>query len=341
MKPFRYQRVSTVAEALDAVARPGTVFLAGGTNLMDLMYYGVEAPAALVDINHLDLTGVERSQDGGLRIGALVRNTDLANHPLVRAEYPLLSQALLSGASTQLRNRATVGGNLLQRTRCYYFVDASFPACNKRRPGSGCGALGGQNRIHAILGQTDRGPEHAESCIAVNPSDMSVALAALDAVVRIDGPDGGRDVPIGQFHRLPGATPWIDTVLRPGELIVAVTLPPSRFAAASHYLKARDRTSYAYALVSVAAGLEIEDGVVRSAALALGGVALKPWRVPEADAWLVGRPAAAGSFEAAADLVLRGAQAYEHNEFKIPMARRCVVRSLTLAAGPGTLENDA
>ena len=332
MKPFDYRRVDTVAEALEAVAHRGTVFLAGGTNLMDLMYYSVEEPSALVDINHLGLADVERADDGGLRIGALVRNTDLANHPLVRADYPLLSQAVLSGASTQLRNRATVGGNLLQRTRCYYFVDAGFPACNKRRPGSGCGAIGGQNRIHAILGQTDEGAESGESCIAVNPSDMSVALAALAAVVEIEGPDGRRDVPIGEFHLLPGSTPWIETVLRPDELITGVRLPPPRFAQA-YYLKARDRTSYAYALVSVAAGLEIEDGVIRAAGLALGGVAPKPWRVPEAEAALVGRPAADATYGAAADLVLRGAKGYAGNRFKISMARLCILRALDLAAG--------
>ena len=302
------------------------------------MKYGVESPTTLVDINHVaGLNEVAPTAEGGVRIGALVRNSDLADHQTIKTQYPLLSQALLSGASPQLRNMATTGGNLLQRTRCYYFTDINFPACNKRMPGSGCAAVQGYNRIHAILGQTDKGPQSKETCIATNPSDMCVAMAALDAKIEVQGPKGKRTIPFAEFHRLPGSTPWIETTLHPDELIVAVTLPPAKFAKNAYYLKARDRNSYAFALISVAAGLEIDGGTVKSAGLALGGVALKPWRIPAAEQALVGQPAAPASYQAAAEILLRGAKGYEHNTFKIEMAKQGIIRALTLAshgAGP-------
>jgi xanthine dehydrogenase YagS FAD-binding subunit len=307
-------------------------FLAGGTNLVDLMKYGVESPRKLVDINRLDLNEVTTGADGTVTVGALVRNSDLANHAVIKAQYPLLSQALLSGASPQLRNMATTGGNLLQRTRCYYFTDVSFPACNKRNPGSGCAAIAGYNRIHAILGQTDKGATSGETCIATHPSDMCVAMAALGATVEVEGAKGKRSIPFAEFHKLPGKTPWVETALRPDELIVAVKLPPQRFAKNSHYLKVRDRNSYAFALISVAAGLEMDGASIKSAGVALGGVALKPWRSTEAERLLTGKQPTAAAFAAAADVLLRGAKGYEHNLFKIEMAKRNVVRALTLAA---------
>jgi xanthine dehydrogenase YagS FAD-binding subunit len=256
---------------------------------------------------------------------------------LIKNHYPLLSQALLSGASPQLRNMATTGGNLLQRTRCYYFTDVSFPACNKRVPGSGCAAIKGYNRIHAVLGQTDKGSISRESCIATHPSDMCVAMAALDAKVEVEGPKGRRTIPFAEFHKLPGATPWVETALHADELIVGVTLPPPKFAKNAYYLKARDRNSYAFALISVAAGLEMEGYHVRSAGLALGGVALKPWRTVEAEKVLVGKPAVKETFKEAAEILLRGAKGYEHNAFKIELAKQGVVRALTLAS-QGTTE---
>ena len=264
MNPFSYQRVDGPDAALHAVlAGHGAKLLAGGTNLVDLMKYGVETPAVLVDVNHVGLDKVEASASGA-RIGALVRNSDLANHPDIVANYPLLSHALLSGASAQLRNRATTGGNLMQRTRCYYFMDTAFSACNKRLPGSGCGAVDGFNRIHAVLGQTDEGAQSAHTCIATNPSDMNVALYALNAMVEIQGPKGKRTMPVREFHRLPGKDPALDTNLKADELIVGVTLPASKFGKNSWYLKARDRQSYAFALVSVAAGLEVDGGQIKS-----------------------------------------------------------------------------
>ena len=334
MNPFSYERVTAEDAALHAItANKGGKFLAGGTNLVDLMKYNVEHPAALVDINHVALTEVTALPDGGLRIGALVRNSDLANHQQVIANFPLLSQALLSGASAQLRNMATTGGNLLQRTRCYYFMDTAFPQCNKRMPGSGCGAIQGFNRIHAILGQTDKGTNSPESCIATNPSDMNVAMSALNAMVQVSGPKGKRSIPVREFHRLPGSTPQVDTVLRPDELITAVDLPPAKFQRNSWYLKVRDRQSYAFALVSVAAGLELDGQTIRSAGLALGGVAHKPWHSPEAEHALVGQPATPETFAKAADLAVRGAKGYEHNQFKVELAKQSVARGLTLAAG--------
>jgi xanthine dehydrogenase YagS FAD-binding subunit len=337
MKSFAYRRVTSNAQALDAVRTRGASFLAGGTNLVDLMKYRVEQPASLIDINHLALAEIKQTEGGGISIGAMVRNSDVANHPLVRTSYPLLSQALLSGASPQLRNMASTGGNLMQRTRCYYFNDVAFAACNKRNPGSGCAALEGYNRIHAILGQTDKGAISGETCIATHPSDMCVAMAALQAKVEVEGRSGKRTIPFAEFHRLPGNDPSRDTTLREGELITAVTLPPSRFAKNAFYLKARDRNSYAFALISVAAGLEMEGQTIRSAGLAMGGVAHKPWRIPEAEQALAGKTASAVNFANAADILLHGAHGYEHNQFKIELAKQGVVRALNLAA-QGTSE---
>jgi xanthine dehydrogenase YagS FAD-binding subunit len=326
MNDFSYERAERTTDALRGMQQAGSHFIAGGTNLLDLMKAGVAAPQHLIDINALPLREIGLRPDGGLRIGALARNSDTAAHRLVREGYPLLSQALLAGASPQLRNMASTGGNLLQRTRCYYFYDTAFESCNKRRPGSGCAALQGFNRIHAILGAS-------EQCIATHPSDMSVALAALRAVVNVAGPRGERQIAMADFHRLPGDTPQRDTVLEADELITSVDLPPPRFAAHSHYLKVRDRASYAFALVSVAAGLALRDGVVQDAALALGGVAHKPWRVPAAEALLVGRPLDQRAIAAASDAVLAGAHGYEHNGFKIELARRSIERALRTAGG--------
>jgi len=325
VRPLEYQRASTVDDAVRLLAAdPYARFLGGGTNLVDLMKYGVEEPSRLVDIGRLPLTRIEPLAGGGLRIGALVRNSDLAEDPRVVQGYPVLSQALLNGASPQLRNMATTGGNLLQRTRCYYFYDTAFP-CNKRSPGSGCPAIAGQNRIHAILGQS-------ESCIAVHPSDMAVALAALDAIVRVQGPTGARAIPIGEFHRLPGTTPNVDTNLRHGELIVAVDVPASPVAARSLYLKVRDRASYAFALVSAAVALHAPSGSIEQARIALGGVAHKPWRALDAERVLQGRAPDAAAFRQAADVALQGAHGYEHNAFKIELAKRTIVRALTEVA---------
>lgn len=331
MNPFNYQRATAPEGAIHAVEPRGTKFLAGGTNLIDLMKYGVETPGTLIDINHV--AGLDQITPGpdGIVIGALVRNSDLADHPAIKSDYSLLSQALLSGASPQLRNMATTGGNLLQRTRCYYFTDTAFPACNKRMPGSGCAAIKGYNRIHAILGQTDKGPTSSETCIATNPSDMNVAMAALGASVLVQGPKGKRTIPFAEFHRLPGTNPSLDTTLHPEELILAVTLPKSRFGKNAYYLKARERNSYAFALISVAAGLEMEGATIKSAGLALGGVAHKPWRSPEAEKSLVGQPASPAAFRKAADLALAGAKTYEHNAFKVELAKQGIVRALTVA----------
>jgi xanthine dehydrogenase YagS FAD-binding subunit len=331
MNPFAYNRVSANEAALRAIQGRGAMFLGGGTNLVDLMKDGVEMPSTLIDVNHTGLDQVT-GDASGVRIGASVKNSALANHPLIVTNYPLLSHALLAGASAQLRNMATTGGNLMQRTRCYYFMDTAFPDCNKRVPGSGCAALEGFNRIHAVLGQTDEGATSAHTCIATNPSDMNVALYALDAKVEVVGPKGKRTIPVREFHRLPGNTPAIDTNLHPEELIVAVTLPAAKFAKNSFYLKARDRQSYAFALVSVAAGLEMDGGTIKSAALALGGVAHKPWHSPEAEAALRGQPATPGTFAKAVDLALKGAKGYKDNAFKIELAKQCVVRALGRAA---------
>ena len=322
MKPFAYLRVNEPSTAIQAATRDQTKFIAGGTNLLDLMQEGIEQPDRLVDITRIKLSQIEPITNG-VRIGALAKNSDTANHPLIRTRYPLLSQALLAGASPQLRNMASVGGNLLQRTRCYYFTNTTMP-CNKRQPGSGCAAIEGYNRIHAILGTSD-------NCIATHPSDMCVALAALDAVVRVSGANGERTIPFSEFHRLPGDTPQIETALQPGELITAVDLPNSPFAERSHYLKVRDRTSYAFAIVSVASALEINNGTIRTARMALGGVAHKPWRSIEAEKLLVGAKPNEQTFQAAAEATLRGAKGYKDNAFKVELAKRSIVRALTIA----------
>jgi xanthine dehydrogenase YagS FAD-binding subunit len=332
MNPFAYQQAATSEEAVKAVATRGAKFLGGGTNLIDLMKDDVERPTTLIDITRLDHNKIEDAKNGGLMIGALVRNSDLASHPRIVESYPLLAQALLSGASPQLRNMATTGGNLMQRTRCYYFMDTAYAACNKRDPGSGCGALSGFNRIHAILGQSDHGPTSAQSCIATNPSDMNVAMAALGAIIHVQGPSGARTIPISEFHRLPGSDPRLDNTLRRDELIVAVELPAPIFAANSWYLKIRDRQSYAFALVSVAVGLAMRGGTIQSATLCLGGVAHKPWRSAAAEHALAGAAPTPESFRKAADLALAGAKGYEHNTFKIELAKQAVVRAFTLAA---------
>jgi xanthine dehydrogenase YagS FAD-binding subunit len=322
---FQYSRATDVADAVrQLTADPKAKFIAGGTNLIDLMKYEVEHPARLIDISRLPLNKVEELPNGGLRIGALVPNSDLAYHPLVERRYPILSSAILAGASQQLRNMASTGGNLMQRTRCFYFYDVVTP-CNKREPGSGCSAIKGINRINAILGTS-------EACIATHPSDLCVALAALDATVHVAGPAGERTIAIADFHRLPGDTPQIDTNLKRQEIITAIALPASGFATNYSYLKIRDRLSYAFALVSVAAMLELDGGRIKEARLALGGVAHKPWRDPTAEAALRDKPAEEATFAAAADVVLREAKGYGHNDFKIGLARRAIVRTLTQAA---------
>jgi len=330
MKPFTYSRAGDAQQAVAGlVAGTGpkvAKVLGGGTNLLDLMKMGVETPDEIIDINRLPLATVEELPDGkGVRIGALARNSDVAEHPLIKSRYPVLSEAFLSGASPQLRNMATVGGNLLQRTRCYYFYDPAFPACNKRNPGSGCGAIEGFNRMHAILGQSDH-------CIATHPSDMCVALAALDATVRVQSQRGEREIAFADFHRLPGDTPDQETNLAKDELITSVDLPASPFAAHSHYLKVRDRASYAFALVSVAAALQVENGAIRAARVALGGVAHKPWRAYDAENLLVGKAASPETFEAAAAAAMAKAKGYRYNSFKIELARRTIVRTLTNVA---------
>ena len=325
MNPFHYTRASDVADAIRQIAAdPAAKFIAGGTNLIDLMKYDVEHPARLVDISQLPLRDVEETPGGGLRIGALVPNSDLAYHPLVAQRYPLIASAILSGASQQLRNMASTGGNLVQRTRCFYFYDAVTP-CNKRQPGSGCSAISGVNRINAILGTS-------EACIATHPSDMCVALAALEAIVHVAGPAGPRTIAFSDFHRLPGDTPQRDTDLEPDEIITAIELPPKGFGTNYSYLKIRDRLSYAFALVSVAAALDLDGDTIKEARLAVGGVAHKPWRVTAAETALRGQRAGADAFAQAADLVLRGAKGYGHNDFKIGLARRAVVRTLSQAA---------
>ena len=325
MNPFQYQRAADAAGAIQATSARSK-FLAGGTNLVDLMKNGVEKPDELIDINRVALASVEPLQDGGLRLGALARNSDTANHPMVRQRYPLLSQAILSGASPQLRNLATNGGNLMQRTRCPYFMDTGFPQCNKRAPGTGCGAIDGFHRTHAIFGAS-------EQCIAVHPSDMCVALVALDATVRVQGRGGERRIPISDFHRLPGDTPETDTNLKPDELILSIDLPASPYAGHAHYLKVRDRASYEFALVSVAAALELSGGTIRSARIALGGVAHKPWRAMAAEQSLIGKQPGIPVFEAAAREAVAGAKPYRQNAFKVELAKRAVARALANAGG--------
>jgi xanthine dehydrogenase YagS FAD-binding subunit len=322
---FDYVRANDVAEAVRLIAaNPAARFIAGGTNLVDLMKYDVERPPQLIDITRLPLKIIAETASGGLRIGALVPNSTLAYHPLIQERYPLIASAILAGASQQLRNMASTGGNLVQRTRCAYFYDTTM-SCNKRQPGTGCSAIGGINRGHAILGTSD-------ACIAVHPSDMCVALAALEARVIVTGPAGERTIAFADFHRLPDDTPERDTNLAPHEIITAVELPPRGFPAHYSYLKIRDRLSYAFALISVAAALEMKDGRVAEARLALGGVAHKPWRNKDAESALRGQPAGEAAFARAAHLLLADAKAYSHNGFKIDLAHRAIVRTLTQAA---------
>jgi xanthine dehydrogenase YagS FAD-binding subunit len=321
---FDYIRAASPKGAVDAVARdPKAQFIAGGTNLVDLMKKGVLLPEKLVDITALALKEI-KSEGGKLRIGALALNSDVAEHELVVRQHPLLSLALKAGASQQIRNMATVGGNMMQRTRCPYFYNTDMP-CNKRQPGSGCGALKGFNRMHAIFGASD-------SCIAVHPSDMCIALVALDAVVLVSGPKGDRKIPFASFHRLPGDTPQRDNTLQRGELITGVELPKDSFQRHVHYLKVRDRTSYAFALVSVAAALDIQNGTIRDARLAMGGVAHKPWRLAEAEKVLKGKPVSEGLFQLAAQRAMQGAKGYGHNNFKLKLAPATIVEALKTAA---------
>ncbi|HZF35738.1 MAG TPA: xanthine dehydrogenase family protein subunit M [Candidatus Angelobacter sp.] len=332
MKVFDYARPRTIAEAIAAAAEPGSVYLAAGTNLLDLMKGGIARPDRVVDVTRLPgLDRIERLPDGGIRIGALVRNADLAQDPDFARTYPAVAEALLSGASAQLRNAATVGGNLLQRTRCGYFHDVAS-ACNKRNPGSGCAARDGENRLHAVLGWS-------EACIATHPSDFCVPLVALDAVVEIEGRSGRREIALEDLHRLPGHTPELESALEPGDLIVAIRLPAeaAAFSAHARYLKLRERTSYAFAVVSAAAALDIEGGRIRQARIALGGVAPKPWRARAAEDVLTGSAADESGFRRAAAAALADARPSGDNAFKIELAKRIVLRALALAAA-GTPE---
>ena len=331
MHTFEFTRPKDSAGAIRAASQTKTAqqgadarFVAGGTTLIDLMKLNVETPSQLIDINRLPLATIEETSDGGLKIGATIRNSDLAHHPRVQKDYAVLSQALLSGASAQLRNMATTAGNLLQRTRCVYFRDTAM-ACNKREPGTGCPAITGFNRTLAILGTS-------ESCIATNPSDMNVALAALEATVHVQGPKGARAVPIGEFHLLPGSTPQRETVLEPGDLITHVTLPPPIAGSKQLYLKLRDRASYEFALASAAVVLTIASGKVTRARVAMGGVGTKPWRSPEAESALVGQTADAASFRKAAEAALRNAKPQSENAFKVELAKRCLTHALQTAA---------
>lgn len=328
MNSFRYTEAADAAGAVRAVAdNRSAKFLAGGTNLVDLMREYVERPSELVNISRLDLTQI-RTTSSGISIGALARNSDTANHPVVRKDYPLLSMAILAGASAQLRNMATNGGNLMQRTRCQYFYDIAMP-CNKRDPGTGCGAMNGLNRVHAIFGYSDK-------CVATYPGDMANALYALDAIVKVRGRNGQeRAIPIQDFHRLPGDTPEKDNNLDHGELIVAIELPPNSFADKSYYLKVRDRASYAFALVSVAAALETNGSNIKQARVVMGSVAHKPWRSMEAEKALVGKPATEGTFTAAAEAALKGAKPLAHNAYKVELGKRAIVLALQRAMTGG------
>ena len=324
MNQFQYVRATKPQAAIDAVAKDANArFIAGGTNLVDLMKRGVMTPQKLVDINRLDFRKIER-QNNALRIGALALNSTVADDKQVRERHPLLALALNAGASPQLRNMATVGGNILQRTRCPYFYDTALP-CNKRQPGTGCGALEGINRMHAIFGFSDK-------CIAVHPSDMSVALVALDATVQVSGPKGNRSIPFADFHRLPGDTPEKDTNLEPGELITAVDVPDNPFTKHVHYQKVRERASYAFALLSVAAALDIDNGTIKAARLAMGGVAHKPWRLTAAEQALVGKPATEETFRQAATVAMQGAKAFKYNEYKLRLGPNAIVQALKTAA---------
>jgi xanthine dehydrogenase YagS FAD-binding subunit len=324
MNQFQYVRATKPQGAIDAVAKdPQAKFIAGGTNLVDLMKRGIMTPQKLVDINRLPLAKIER-QDKGLRLGALALNSTVANDALVRQHQPLLALALNAGASPQLRNMATVGGNMLQRTRCSYFYDLAMP-CNKREPGSGCGALEGINRMHAIFGASDK-------CIAVHPSDMSVALVALDATVLVSGPKGDRRIAFADFHRLPGDTPEKDSNLEAGELITAVDIPDGPFTKHVHYQKVRERASYAFALVSTAAALDLDGNTIKAARLAMGGVAHKPWRLTAAEQSLVGQPATEASFRRAAEVAMQGAKAFKYNAYKLKLGPNTIVQALRTAA---------
>jgi xanthine dehydrogenase YagS FAD-binding subunit len=325
MNNFQYKKVSSPKGAIAELSKdPAAKVIAGGTNLVDLMKYGVMSPDKLVDVNHLNFDDI-RKEDGTLHIGATVRNAVASANADVLKYQPLLSQAMLAGASAQLRNKATMGGNLLQRTRCGYFYDISAP-CNKRVPGSGCGALEGYNRMHAIFGASS-------SCIAVNPSDMNVALTALDAVILVSGPKGDRKIPITEFHRLPGTKPELDTTLDRKEIITGISIPDNNFSAHTTYLKVRDRTSYAFALISVAVALDLEGTTIRDVRLAMGGVAHKPWRLKEAEQLLKGKQATVENFKMAAELAMTGAKAYKHNAFKLKLAPNTMVQALKTASG--------
>lgn len=330
MNNFSYQKATDVNNAISIIyENADNKIIAGGTNLIDLMKYFVTEAETLVDINKIsEIDKLDELPNGGVRLGALKSNADTAYHPLIEERYPLLSKAILAGASAQIRNMATNGGNLLQRTRCYYFYDIHTP-CNKREPGSGCSAINGYNRIHAILG-------HSENCIAVFPSDMCVALAALDAVVNISGPDGDRTIEFSDFHRLPGDTPDIDNNLKTGEIITGIDLPKKGFSDNYSYLKLRDRSSYSFALVSVATGLDLENGLIKEARIALGGVSHKPWRVKEAEEFLKEKEPNADNFAAAADIILNGAKGFENNSFKIDLAKKAIVRNCLMALDPTT-----
>jgi xanthine dehydrogenase YagS FAD-binding subunit len=330
MNNFDYTKATDVQDGITKV-NEGTDnrFLAGGTNLIDLLKYNLDHADTLVDINSIaDHHTINETEEGGLYLGALMTNADTAYHPLVETRYPLLSRAILAGASAQIRNMATNGGNLLQRTRCYYFYDAASP-CNKRVPGSGCAAIPGYNRIMAVLGTS-------EHCIAVFPSDMCVGLAALDAVVHIAGPDGERELAFADFHRLPGDTPHLDNNLQPGEMITGLSLPAKGFEKNYSYLKLRDRNSYAFALVSVATALELEGDTIKEARIALGGLAHKPWRAQEAEEWLIGKVASRDNFATAAGMILHGAIGYEFNSFKIELAKKAIVRNCMMALDPAS-----
>ena len=333
MRPFKYTRATDAANAAKTgSANANSKFLAGGTNLIDLMKEDVERPNELVDITRLNFSQIKTVENGankgGVSIGGTAKNTDTANHPLIRQNYPLLTQAILAGASGQIRNMATNGGNLNQRTRCPYFYDTAMP-CNKREPGTGCGALEGINRMHAIFGWS-------EKCVAVHPSDMSVALVALDANVKVQGTDGKeRIIPFADYHRLPGDTPEKDNNLMHGELITAIEIPKNNFASNSYYLKVRDRASYAFALVSVAAALEMNGNKIKQSRIAMGGVAHKPWRAAEAEKFLNGKEATEANFKAAAEAEMKAAKALEHNKFKVELGKRAIVRALTMAMNGG------
>jgi xanthine dehydrogenase YagS FAD-binding subunit len=331
MHPFEFSRAQDAAAAVAAGAKSKTAqqgadvrFLAGGTTLVDLMKLNVETPVRVIDINRLPLDKIETVSGSGLKIGAMVRNSDLAYHPTVKKDYAVLSEAILSGASAQIRNMATTAGNILQRTRCMYFRDTAMP-CNKREPGTGCAAITGENRMLAILGTS-------ESCIATNPSDMCVAMAALEATVHVQGPKGSRAIPFAEFHVVPGKTPERENVLEPGDLIMHVTLPAPRAGSKQIYLKLRDRASYEFALASAAIVMEMASGNVKYVRIAMGGVGTKPWRVPEAEAALVGKPANPENFKKAAEAALHGAKPQSHNGFKVELAKRCVAHALATAA---------